>query len=84
MFTVIDESMEYGIRQAIKQQQHQNMKYFVDVSKEGVVTNSSLVVAMLKAEDAVHRIEEESDGFPIGRVIKDAKSERLMVQSTGA
>ncbi len=57
--------MEYGIKQPIKQQQHQNMKYFIEVSKEGISTNSSMVVAMLKAEGFLHSIEGQQDRFPM-------------------
>ncbi len=77
LFTVIDEGVEATDRQVIRQQQHQNMKYFIGSSKKGITTNSSVVVAMLKAEGIVHRIDTESDSFPIGRVVNGAKAQAV-------
>ena len=68
LFTVVDGTMQAGIKQNIKQQQHKNMKYFIDVAAESITTNSAVVMSMLIAEGAVQSVSNSPDGFPTGRV----------------
>ena len=68
LFTVVDATIPAEIKQAIKHQQHKNMKYFIDVAEGTITTNSVVVMSMLIAEGVVQSVLNNSDGFPTGKI----------------
>ncbi len=77
LFTIVDDSMKENTKRERRHQQHVNMKYFIDVSKEHITTNSAVVMSMLLTEGAVQSIDRSNDAFPAGTVVKNMKAKAI-------
>ena len=70
LFVVTGEGMATSTRSEIKQQQHNSMRYFIDVVGRDISTNSPMVMATLMSKGFIKSVRMDKNKFPIGQVHK--------------
>ena len=87
LFVVTSLHQPVDVRKMLHEEQHRNMRYFIDVMGNEIVTNSAAVMSLLKAEGIVDAVIEQGH-FPRGviaqrtaaKAVEDAVNQGMEMQ----